>query len=221
MLKVGVATSRWLGARIIEYLATQPCDLVGVAWMDRAKPYPGDPDAASVLSLLDRAGTSRCDPEAFRDLQPDIVISALTGYIFREADLDAYRCLNLHPAPLPAYRGCNSYAHAIEAGDPYYAVTLHWVDTGIDTGPVVAQSWLPINEDETGWSLYRRSQCTALELFRATWPGLSQALLLGVPPQGLRQDEAAARYFRREVVTAPEERTTDASRRAWTFPVYA
>jgi methionyl-tRNA formyltransferase len=141
----------------------------------------------------------------------DLVISVLSEHIFTQGEIDAAPrgIVNLHPAPLPEYRGCNSYSHAILNGDTKYAVTLHYVDAGIDTGPVIAQEWLPIVHDDTAWSLYERAQRVAFEMFAHEWPKIinTKTRVPAIPQEMMGRD---ARYYRRN--------SLDVYRRALTFP---
>jgi methionyl-tRNA formyltransferase len=60
---------------------------------------------------------------------------------------------NLHPGPLPAYAGLNVPSWAIYRGESWHAVTLHWMDEGIDTGPVAWQERFPLDGADTGLSV--------------------------------------------------------------------
>lgn len=64
--------------------------------------------------------------------------------------------LNVHPSLLPAFRGLEAQRQAIEAGAAETGVTVHYVDAGMDTGPVVAQARLPIRPGETAEELSER-----------------------------------------------------------------
>lgn len=120
----------------------------------------------------------------------DLVFSVLTPHIFRRPHLDRSRLgiINLHPAPLPQYRGCNSYSHALLNGESWYAVSLHYVDEGIDTGPIIGQAPLRIFGTDTARTLYNRAQQTAFWLFRHWLPRVLMAASRGTTvtawPQG-------------------------------------
>lgn len=64
---------------------------------------------------------------------------------------------NLHPGPLPAYAGLNVVSWAIFRGETSHAVTLHWMDAGIDTGGIAYEARFPIGEEDTGLSVF--TQC--------------------------------------------------------------
>jgi methionyl-tRNA formyltransferase len=76
-------------------------------------------------------------------------ISIRCMQIFKEPLLGMFQnkgfFLNLHPGMLPNYRGVMSVARAMEKGETSHGTTLHHVDHGIDTGPIVAQSAIPLD----------------------------------------------------------------------------
>ncbi|ABK76762.1 folate-dependent phosphoribosylglycinamide formyltransferase [Cenarchaeum symbiosum A] len=67
-----------------------------------------------------------------------------------------HRMLNIHPALLPSFRGIDAQKQALEYGAKVSGCTVHLVDEGTDTGPVVAQSVVQIREDDTEESLSKR-----------------------------------------------------------------
>jgi phosphoribosylglycinamide formyltransferase 1 len=66
------------------------------------------------------------------------------------------RIMNIHPALLPAFAGINSVKQALEYGVKYTGCTVHFVDEGVDTGPIILQSVIPILENDTEDSLLER-----------------------------------------------------------------
>lgn len=64
--------------------------------------------------------------------------------------LDAFRdhVVNIHPALLPAFPGLDAQAQAIEKGVKITGCTVHFVDSGVDTGPIIAQTAVPVLEDD-------------------------------------------------------------------------
>jgi methionyl-tRNA formyltransferase len=63
---------------------------------------------------------------------------------------------NLHPGPLPRYAGLNTPSWAIVNGESRHAVTLHWMDAGVDTGPIAYEEWFDLSEDDTGLTVSGR-----------------------------------------------------------------
>jgi len=66
------------------------------------------------------------------------------------------RIINIHPALLPSFTGLDSQKQALEYGVKYSGCTVHFVDAGMDTGPVIIQAVVKIKEDDTYESLSKR-----------------------------------------------------------------
>jgi phosphoribosylglycinamide formyltransferase 1 len=90
--------------------------------------------------------------------EPDLVVSAgfmkLAGATF----LDAFggRYVNTHPALLPSFPGMHGPADALAYGVKVTGATLFVVDAGVDTGPIVAQTAVPVEDDDDVESLHER-----------------------------------------------------------------
>ena len=63
------------------------------------------------------------------------------------------RIINIHPSLLPAFPGLNSQKQALEYGAKYSGCSVHFVDAGMDTGPVIIQAVVKVNEKDTEESL--------------------------------------------------------------------
>jgi methionyl-tRNA formyltransferase len=103
---------------------------------------------------------------------------------------------NLHPGPLPAYAGMNVFCWAVYNGEPRHAVTLHWMDAGLDTGRIAYEEWFPITDRDTGLSVFSKCVRAGVPLvFRL----LEQA---ATDPSGIprrRQVGERRLYLRRDV----------------------
>jgi len=66
------------------------------------------------------------------------------------------RIINIHPALLPSFTGLDSQKQALEYGAKYSGCTVHFVDAGMDTGPVIIQAVVKIKENDTEESLSKR-----------------------------------------------------------------
>jgi len=90
--------------------------------------------------------------------RPDLVVLAgfmrLVGPTFLEAF--GGRCVNTHPALSPAFPGMHAPADALAYGVTVTGATLFVVDAGVDTGPIVAQTAVPVEEDDDVASLHER-----------------------------------------------------------------
>lgn len=114
-------------------------------------------------------------PEALEQLRlwaPDVIIVAAFGQILRSdvLDLPRFGCINVHASLLPRWRGAAPIQAAILAGDRETGVTIMKMDTGVDTGPILAQRAIPIAPDETGGSLFEKLAHLGAELLLETLP---------------------------------------------------
>ena len=66
------------------------------------------------------------------------------------------RMINIHPALLPAFPGLDSQKQALEHGAKYSGCTVHFVDAGVDTGPIIIQAVVKVNENDSVESLSKR-----------------------------------------------------------------
>lgn len=124
-----------------------------------------------------------------RELQPDLIVSFTFPYRVPPdvVAIPKYGAVNLHPAPLPLYRGPNPL-RSIYDGHPTLGSTLHWIAPEYDSGDILAQSSCPLPEDRSMESLmgaWAGTMRPALE------QGIARALA-GDP--GMPQDESRASY---------------------------
>ena len=91
-----------------------------------------------------------------------VQVVVLAGFmrIVKPALLAAFpwRVLNIHPALLPAFPGVAGWTQALEYGAKIAGVTVHFVDSGTDTGPIIVQRAVPVLDDDTPESLHARIQ---------------------------------------------------------------
>ena len=67
-----------------------------------------------------------------------------------------HRIMNIHPSLLPKFRGLQAQRQALEAGVSEAGCTVHFVDTGVDTGPIIQQAKVPVYPDDTVHTLSER-----------------------------------------------------------------
>jgi phosphoribosylglycinamide formyltransferase 1 len=75
------------------------------------------------------------------------------------------RILNIHPSLLPAFPGLAAWSQALEAGAKEAGCTVHFVDEGMDTGPIILQESVPILDDDTSEALHARIQVLEHRLY--------------------------------------------------------
>ena len=102
--------------------------------------------------------------------RPDLVVSAGFMKIVGPAVLARFegRLLNTHPALLPAFPGAHAVRDALAAGVPVTGATVHLVDAGVDTGPVLAQREVRVQPGDDEAALHERIKTVERELLVAT-----------------------------------------------------
>lgn len=168
--------NNWVGWQVIKWLKEQNEQIVGAVVHPTEKQKYGDqilkcadlePESIFIGSQIN----SHTVLKKIRALKPDIGLSALFDYILKPELLEIFPegVVNLHPAYLPYNRGQYPNVWSIIDGTPA-GVTLHYIDSSIDTGDIIAQCRVPIAPEDTGKALYRKLEKASLELFTQTWP---------------------------------------------------
>jgi phosphoribosylglycinamide formyltransferase 1 len=90
----------------------------------------------------------------------ELVVCAGYMHLFRRPFFDYYggRIVNTHSAPLPEFPGAHPIEDVLAAGVTETAATVHWVDEGVDTGPVIRAERVPVLPGDTAETLRRRVQ---------------------------------------------------------------
>ncbi|MBN1317717.1 MAG: methionyl-tRNA formyltransferase, partial [Anaerolineales bacterium] len=96
--------------------------------------------------------------ESLAALEPDLIVVVAFGQILRKPvlDLPPFGCVNVHASLLPRWRGAAPIPATILAGDRISGVTIMKMDAGLDTGPILAQKEIDLEEDETTATLTPR-----------------------------------------------------------------
>ena len=102
-----------------------------------------------------------------RDAGVELVV--LAGYMrmIKSPLLDAFpgQIINIHPSLLPAFPGLEAWKQAVEAKATRSGCTVHFVDSGMDTGAVIAQTEVPVFADDTAAALHARIQVEEHRLY--------------------------------------------------------
>lgn len=106
----------------------------------------------------DRAAFEAAISEALTPFAPDLI--CLAGFMRKLTagftDQWAGRMINIHPSLLPKYKGLNTHARALEAGDPVHGCTVHEVTAALDDGPILGQARIPVLAGDTPQTLAAR-----------------------------------------------------------------
>jgi phosphoribosylglycinamide formyltransferase-1 len=105
----------------------------------------------SVIELgADRTAWNKQLFDQVDQYQPDLVVSAGFMRILSPEFVNTFPTINSHPALLPEFPGAHAVRDALAAGVSVTGTTVHWVDAGVDTGPIITQMEVPVlpNDDE-------------------------------------------------------------------------
>ena len=98
--------------------------------------------------------------EALRRAEVDLV--ALAGFmrVLKDGFLNAFagRIINIHPSLLPSFPGLEAWKQALAHGVKVTGCTVHFVDAGVDAGPIIGQQTVPVLDDDTPETLHQRIQ---------------------------------------------------------------
>lgn len=154
-----------LDARIALVLSDNPDAFI----LERARNH------GIATAVIDCRGFKTKFPEEAQQETADALKAAgvelvcLAGFLrlVKQPLLDAFpnRILNIHPALLPAFPGLEAWKQALEAGVSETGCTVHYVDAGMDTGPVILQEAVPVLTDDTAESLHARIQVVEHRLY--------------------------------------------------------
>lgn len=144
--------------------------------------------------------------EALRALSPGVIVVWSYSMILPAAVLavPTRGVVNVHGGPLPEYRGGHVAQWAIINGEREFGVTLHYMDEGIDTGPIIEATRFPLDAGDDARSVREKIRETGSELLQRWWPHIADGTAPRVP-----QDDSRARYW--------PMRTVDAGRITWTM----
>lgn len=137
-------------------------DVADAKILERAKKH-GIPaqylDCAPFKTKLEGIAEDKCI-ELLKSFGVDTVVLAGFMRIVKPKLLAAFpnRVINIHPAILPAFPGVHSWTQALDYGCKVAGVTVHFVDAGTDSGPILVQKTVPVLEDDTPESLHARIQ---------------------------------------------------------------
>ena len=147
-----------LNARIVCILSDFPDAFI----LDRAR-QNGIPayyvDCAPFKTKLDGLAEQRVI-EILKEHNADTVVLAGFMRMVKKGLLRAFpgRIINIHPALLPKFPGLHSWKQALDSGAKETGCTVHFVDEGMDTGPIILQRKVPVLEGDSPESLHARIQ---------------------------------------------------------------
>lgn len=126
--------------------------------LERARRRGIETRVINLRDYEDRPAYDRAIVDALEKAGVDLVV--LAGYmkLVGPGFVDAFsgRIMNIHPALLPSFPGEQGVKDALEHGVKVSGVTVHFVDKGLDTGPIIVQEAVPVEEDDDVETLHNR-----------------------------------------------------------------
>lgn len=143
-------------AEVVIVLSDQPGAQVLAVARERGIPADYVPPGTSRATLSPESEDAYV--RRLREASVDLVCLAGFMRIIRHPLLAAFpqRILNIHPSLLPSFPGLEAQRQALDHGVKIAGATVHLVDEGTDTGPIVAQAAVPVAEGDTGETLAAR-----------------------------------------------------------------
>ena len=104
---------------------------------------------------------------ALQQARVDLVVLADFMRVLKGNFLRAFdgRIINIHPSLLPCFPGLQSWKQALDHGVKIAGCTVHFVDTGVDAGPIIGQQAVPVLDNDTPESLHQRIHAAEHDLY--------------------------------------------------------
>jgi len=105
--------------------------------------------------------------EALQSSPVDLIVLAGFMRVLKGQFLRAFegRIVNIHPSLLPAFPGLEAWKQALDHGVKVTGCTVHFVDAGVDCGPIIGQQTVPVLDDDTPQTLHHRIHAAEHELY--------------------------------------------------------
>jgi phosphoribosylglycinamide formyltransferase 1 len=139
-------------------------DRAGIEGLARAERAGLPSFVLPVSDFDDRDDWDAALTDAVAAHHPDLVVSAGFMKLLGKQFLDRFPVVNTHPALLPAFPGAHAVREALDYGVTVTGCTVHLVDNGVDTGPVIAQRAVEVRDGDDETSLHERIKDVEREL---------------------------------------------------------
>lgn len=133
----------------------------------------------------------RNDYQAIIDKNPDVIITCAYGQIIPKEILDfpKYKCINIHASLLPKYRGGAPIHHSIINGDEYTGVTIMYMDEKMDSGDILYQEKIKIEETDNVGTMFEKLSDLGSNMIIKSLPGIIDGSI-----RPIKQDETKVTY---------------------------
>ncbi len=151
-------------------------DRPGCLAMKRAEAAGIDTFSVALADHADRASWDEALRAAIGSYRPDLVVLAGFMRVIGARTVAEFAMVNTHPSLLPAFPGAHAIADALAYGVKVSGVTVHRVDAGLDSGPILAQVAVPVLDGDTEDTLRARIQIAEKPVFVDTIRQLCQSI---------------------------------------------
>jgi phosphoribosylglycinamide formyltransferase-1 len=129
----------------------------------------GLPTFTHALSdFSDRSAWNSAVADDIAQWEPGLVVLAGFMRVLSPETVNRFKIINTHPSLLPSFPGAHAIRDALVHGVAVTGVTVHWVDAGLDSGQIIAQTAVPVLDGDTAEDLLARVQAVEKPLFIKT-----------------------------------------------------
>jgi methionyl-tRNA formyltransferase len=172
-----VAGKNRIACEALQFLRAEDLPVVVLPNIRNSQLPANQPD---LLVLAERSGVRTIDVAEAKKIENLVFLSLECDRLLRPAEFRSPRLFNVHFSLLPKYKGCHTSLWPILFGEEVTGVTLHEIDQGIDTGPIIDQLEIKIFPDLTAVRLYEIYQDTALRLLKKNLTALLKGTYFSV-----------------------------------------
>jgi len=187
--------------------AREDCEVIGVVTNDNpiAK-WRTAQTRTPVPDTADEYGIDIIDQSDITNLDPDIGFTVRYNRILGEDILNAFsdEVVNFHGGYLPEYRGVDTATHVLLNGEDWHGATLHYLNSGIDTGPLLKRKQCRVAPEDTSYSLYLKGERLLWDLFVNNVDKILSGAVDPIPQDEVETDRKP-RNYRREYLQGERE----------------
>ncbi len=177
------------GAQVVAVGSDRP----GAGGLERAEAAGVPTFVVPFRDYTDRSEWDTAMSDRIAGFRPDLVVSAGFMRILGPAVVGRHAAVNIHPALLPSFPGAHAVREALAHGVRITGTTIHFLDEGVDSGPIIDQATVPVEDGDDEAALHERIKIverrmlvdTVGELARRGWDVDGRHVRLGRTEQGL------------------------------------
>lgn len=231
MKKIYFLGSKEVGASCFNYLVSNRerlgIEIAGVLTNDRSLLKSDEKDSVKSIAVKNEIPLIASLESLLELPLTDLLISVQYHEILTQKHIDkASFAINLHMAPLPEYRGCNQFTFALLDDAKEFGTTLHKLEAGIDSGPILFEKRFEIPQNCFVQELYQLTFDASIELFENSIESILSGNFQLVEQQSLLEQRKASFHLRKEIndvkvidLSWPKEKIERHIRATW-FPPF-